>query len=131
MLFGLHTKFVASVESGFNHSYFFCPRCLNNPELEKKAIRGQCSNSAFKISIALAEAAAAAGNFEAAVNYANAAAAFSRSEASNQNIANIVSAYSSAANPPAAPPPPPSPPPPSNIGIGYGIVEPGPAPNLS
>ena len=41
--------------------------------------------------LALAEAAAAAGNFEAAVNYANAAAAFSRSEASNQNIANIIS----------------------------------------
>ena len=51
MLFELHTKFVASVESGFYHFYLFCPRCLNNPELEKKAIRGQCSNSAFKISI--------------------------------------------------------------------------------
>jgi hypothetical protein len=46
--------------------------------------------------LALAEREAAAGNFEAAVNYANAAAGWSRSEASNANIANIVSAYTAA-----------------------------------
>ena len=52
----------------------------------------------------LAEEAAKAGNFAAAVNYAQAASAYSRSAASNTNIANIIAAYSAAG---AAPTPPP------------------------
>lgn len=60
----------------------------------------------------LAEQAAAAGNYAAAVNYAQAAQGWSKSEASNANIANIISAYSAAANPTPAPPPG-NPPPPS------------------
>lgn len=56
----------------------------------------------------LAEEAAASGNYAAAVNYAQAAQGFSKSEASNANIANIISAYSAAANPtPTGTPPSP------------------------
>lgn len=54
--------------------------------------------------LALAEEAAKAGNFAAAVNYAQAASAYSRSAASNTNIANIVAAYSAAGTTPAATP---------------------------
>jgi len=54
--------------------------------------------------LALAESAAASGNYAAAVNYANAAKAFSKSAASNTNIASIVSAYTAAGAVPAQTP---------------------------
>lgn len=54
----------------------------------------------------LAEQAAAQGNMQAAANYAQAAAAYSKSPASNANVAKVVAAYSAAA---AAPAPVPTP----------------------
>lgn len=54
----------------------------------------------------LAEQAAAQGNFEAARNYAQAAAAFSKSPASNANVSNVIAAYSAAAATPAPTPTP-------------------------
>lgn len=55
--------------------------------------------------LALAEQAAKAGNFEAAANYAKAAAAYSKSPSSNANVQKVVSAYSSAATAAANPQP--------------------------
>lgn len=52
----------------------------------------------------LAEEAAAQGNFEAARNYAQAAAGFSKSPASNANVSNVIAAYSAAAATPAPTP---------------------------
>jgi hypothetical protein len=46
--------------------------------------------------LALAQQAAAQGNYAAATAYASAAAAYSKSTASNQNIQNIINAYSAA-----------------------------------
>ena len=54
----------------------------------------------------LAEQAAAQGNMQAAANYAQAAAAYSKSPESNANVAKVVAAYSAAA---AAPAPVPTP----------------------
>lgn len=72
--------------------------------------------------LALAEQAAASGNFEAAVNYAQAAAAYSKSESSNQNISNILGAYTAAANVNTSPIPAPTVTPagPTNTGGGGG-----------
>ena len=49
----------------------------------------------------LAEQAASSGNYAAAVNYANAAAAYSKTPASSNNIQRIVQAYSAARDTPA------------------------------
>lgn len=62
----------------------------------------------------LAEEAAAQGNFEAARNYAQAAAAFSKSPASNANVSNVIAAYSAAAATPAPTPTQEQPLPPGN-----------------
>lgn len=62
----------------------------------------QSSNTA-KVNerLKLAEQAAAQGNMQAAANYAQAAAAYSKSPASNANVAKVVAAYSAAAATPA------------------------------
>lgn len=62
----------------------------------------------------LAEEAAAQGNFEAARNYAQAAAGFSKSPASNANVSNVIAAYSAAAATPAPTPTQEQPLPPGN-----------------
>lgn len=79
----------------------------------------------------LAEEAAAQGNYQAAVNYAAAAIPYSNTQASTQNVLNIINAYSAAGrpaetgggnpnpgdnNPPGGGPPQSGPPPRSAIG---------------
>lgn len=60
--------------------------------------------------LALAEQAAAQGNYSAAVNYAQAALAYSKTESSTANIDKIINAYANAPLPSAPTPTPPPPP---------------------
>lgn len=68
----------------------------------------------------LAEQAASSGNYAAAVNYANAAAAYSKTPASSNNIQRIVQAYSAARDTPAPTTPPTSETPTGDNGGGGG-----------